>query len=135
MNTLLSVGVAVNVTVLDMLAEQVVPQLMPAGELVTVPVPGPDFSTETVYVGAEKYAVTSLAASMVTMHVPVPLHAPFQPWKVAPNAGTAYNSTSKYVMKGTVQLTVQFNPGGALLTVPKLEVGMETVRDCVTVTA
>ena len=45
-------GVAVSVTVVPFVnvATQVGPQLMPAGELVTVPVPGPLFDTVSVQV-------------------------------------------------------------------------------------
>jgi hypothetical protein len=64
-------------------AEQVAPQLMPAGELETLPDPAPDLVTVNVLCGAgEKVAVT-LSADVVTLseQVPVPEQAPVQPAK------------------------------------------------------
>jgi hypothetical protein len=92
------VVVAVRVTVvpLEKFAEQVAPQLMPAGELVTIPseVSGPALLTERVKVAAAlKVAVTAAAAFMVTLHAPVPAQAPDQPAKMEPAAGVAVRVT------------------------------------------
>jgi hypothetical protein len=73
-------------------AEHVAPQFMPAGELVTVPVPVPDLATVRA-TGGSKFAVTVLALSMATAHVPVPLHAPDQPVKVEFWVGAAVSMT------------------------------------------
>lgn len=55
-------------------------QLMPAGVLVTVPVPLPD--RVTVNASPEvNVAATFSAALMVRLHVDVPAHAPLQPPK------------------------------------------------------
>ena len=60
---------------------QVAPQLTPAGELVTVPVPVPVLATVSEYVGAAaKVAVTDCALLIVTTQAPVlpqppPLHS------------------------------------------------------------
>jgi hypothetical protein len=63
-------------------AEPLEPQLIPAGELVTEPVPLPVTDTVSVRLMSVKVAVTDLAASIVTMHVPVPEQAPDQPVNV-----------------------------------------------------
>src|SRR5664279_4437208 len=49
-------------------ASQVPPQLIPAGELVTVPVPLPLLVTLSRWDSSAKAAVTSLAALIVTLH-------------------------------------------------------------------
>ena len=49
---------------------------MPAGELVTVPLPVPALLTVRVWLGTLKVAVTDLAAFMVTVQVPVPEQTP-----------------------------------------------------------
>src|SRR2546422_214503 len=82
-------GVAVRVTAAPLvkLAAQVAPQLIPAGLLVTVPVPAPAGVTVNTKVGA-KVAVTVVAAEIVTVQAPVPVHPPpLQPVKVEPAAG------------------------------------------------
>lgn len=58
--------------------------MIPDGELVTVPVPVPDFVTVNPNVGAgENVAVTFTAAvPTVNEHVPVPEQAPVQPAKI-----------------------------------------------------
>ena len=62
-------------------AEQVVPQVMPAGAEVTVPLP----DVVTVSVGvATKLAVTDLAAAIVTVHVSVTGQAAGEPWTDQP---------------------------------------------------
>jgi hypothetical protein len=65
-------------------AEQVAPQLIPAGVEVTVPVPVPAFATLRVCGSRLKVAVTDLAALMVTEQAPVPVQAPLQPAKTEP---------------------------------------------------
>ena len=71
------------------------PQLIPAGALVTVPLPVPALLTVSAKVWAVKVAVTGRAALMVTEQVvAVPVHAPLQPLKVEPAAGVAVNVTA-----------------------------------------
>src|SRR3989442_2745996 len=85
-------GVAVSVTTVPLakLAEQVAPQVMPAGELVTVPLPVPAGATVRVKVCGVKVAVTVVAAESVITQVPVPEQPPpLQPLKVEPAAGAA----------------------------------------------
>jgi hypothetical protein len=91
---------AVRVTLVPWLYadEQVAPQLIPAGELVTVPDPVPVFVTVRVCVvgwTALNVAVTLWAAFMVIWQLPVPEHpAPLQPAKVEPDAGVAVRVTT-----------------------------------------
>src|SRR2546426_7702852 len=61
-------GAAVSVTAVPLvkLAEQVAPQVMPAGELVTVPLPVPALLTVSAKLGRLKVAVTVVAAETVT---------------------------------------------------------------------
>jgi hypothetical protein len=97
-NTELPWGDAVSVTVEPELkvAEQVAPQLIPAGELETLPDPLPDLVTESVNVGAgEKVAITNTGAvPMVKVQEPVPKHAPLQPENTdAEEAGDAVRVT------------------------------------------
>ena len=85
-------GVAVRVTVLKE-AEQVVPQLIPDGLLVTIPLPVPALFTVNVYVLPAacivKVAVTVVAAFIVMEQMPVPEHPPLHPVKLLPEAGAA----------------------------------------------
>jgi hypothetical protein len=68
------------------LAEQVPPQLMPAGLEVTVP--SPDFETVRGYWLRVKVAVTVVLAVTVVVQVPVPEHPPpDQPEKTEPAPG------------------------------------------------
>ncbi len=62
-------GLAVSVTLVpwSKLAEQVEPQLMPAGLLVTVPLPAPVLLTVSGYVIRLKVAVTFRASVMLTV--------------------------------------------------------------------
>jgi hypothetical protein len=95
-------GVAVRVTnvpgskfVLHMLG-----QLIPAGLLVTMPLPvptregAPGLGRETVKVNrALKAAVTLCAAFIVTVHAPVPEQSPLQPVNTEPGAAPAVRVT------------------------------------------
>jgi hypothetical protein len=121
-NTELPWGDAVSVTVEPELkvAEQVAPQLIPAGELETLPDPLPDLVTESVKVGAgEKAAVTDTGAvPMVKLQVPVPEQAPDQPAKTEPAAGVAVRVIRVLVLKLAEQVAPQLIPAGELLTDP-----------------
>src|SRR5437016_6613702 len=83
-------GAAVKVTAVPLVneAEQVAPQEIPAGELVTVPLPAPDLVTVSAKDDWMKVAVTEVAAFTVTLEVPVRVQAtPPQPVTVAQAAG------------------------------------------------
>src|SRR5437870_1229512 len=116
-------GVAVRLTTVPVVkaVEQVAPQEIPAGALVTVPTPAPDLVTLS---GKEdddctKAAVTDVAAFIVTLQVPVPVQPPpLQPVKVAPAAGVAVRLTTVPVVKAVEQVAPQAIPAGALVTVP-----------------
>jgi hypothetical protein len=111
---------AVSVTTVPSLkfALHVVPQLIPAGELVTVPVPVPAFVTVNPNSGA-KLAVTASAAFIVTTQVPVPLHpAPLHPVNADPLAGAAVNVTDAPPLKFAEHVEGHVIPAGLLVTVP-----------------
>jgi len=99
--------------------EHAAPQLMPAGELLTVPVPLPDLFTVRAKDWTTKPAVTVVAAFMVTTHVPVPVHPPpVQPVKVDPAAGVAVSVTGVPLKYAAEQIEPQFMPARLLETVP-----------------
>src|SRR5574341_798218 len=100
-----------------LLAPQVLPQLIPAGVLVTVPLPVPGRVTVRVGLGA-KVAVTLAGVSRVTVQGPVPLQAPLQPAKKEPAAGAAVRATRLWVAKLALQVLPQLIPAGALVTLP-----------------
>ena len=82
---------------LSKLAKHVPAQLMPAGELVTDPEAPPlrVRVTFTSNLAGTKFAVTDFAASMVSVHVPSPVHAPPQPVKSeAADKGAAVRITT-----------------------------------------
>src|SRR4030095_2026552 len=68
-------GAAVRLTAAPLVneAEQVAPQEMPAGVLVTVPLPVPDLVTVSAKDGKMKVAVTEVAALTATAQGPVPV--------------------------------------------------------------
>ena len=74
----------------------VAPQLIPVGELATVPVPVPAFVTVSVYeTGKSNVAVTLCACDIVTTQVvAVPAHAPDHPVKLEPVAFVAVSVTA-----------------------------------------
>src|SRR5438552_7133244 len=113
-------GLAVRVTVASLanLAEQVDPQSIPAGALVTVPAPAPAVETVSANVGA-KVAMTEASAVMVTTHGVVPLHPPpLQPTNAEPSPGDAVSVTTVPLTKVSVQLVSHEMPAGLLTTVP-----------------
>ena len=66
----------------------------PSSEL-TVPLPVPTLLTATARLKRcrAKLAVTDRAALIVTVQTPVPVHAPFQPLKIDPDAALARRVT------------------------------------------
>src|SRR2546425_5087145 len=89
-------GVAVSVTVAPTLklAEQLDPQVIPAGLLVTAPPAEPRVPTVNVTVLSVNVAVTVVAALTVTVQVPGPLHPPpLHPPNTDPAAAAAVNMT------------------------------------------
>jgi len=114
------VGVAVSETVADdaKLALQVVPQLIPAGELVTVPAPPPLFVTVSAFWDAVKFAVAFSTELTVSVQVEVPEQAPLQPAKVEPALGVAVSVTTEPEVKLLVQVAPQLRPLGEEVTTP-----------------
>jgi hypothetical protein len=90
-------GVAVSVigVLVLKLAEQVAPQLIPAGALATDPDPVPARVTFTGKAAGMKLALTDCAEFMVTEQAPVPLQAPLQPANTeAEEVGVAVRPTT-----------------------------------------
>lgn len=103
------------------LEEQAEPQLMPAGRLVTVPLPDPASATERPTAGA-KTAMTEASEFIATEQVPVPAQAaPLHPIKVEPAAAVAVRFTTAPALKRAEQVVPQLIPDGVLLTVPDPE--------------
>ena len=122
------VAVSVTAVPLAKLAEQVAPQVIPAGELVTVPLPVPALLTVSAKLGRLKVAVTVVAAETVTTHDPVPEQLPpLQPLKIEPAAGVAVSVTAVPLAKLAAQVAPQVMPAGALVTVPVPVPPFETV--------
>ena len=101
-------------------AVQVVPQLMPAGVLVTVPPPVPERVTvrlkETGL--AVNVAVTDALAFMVIAQGPVPVQAPVQPAKVELEPAVAASVTWVPGANEDAHALPQLIPAGVLVTVP-----------------
>jgi hypothetical protein len=99
---------------------QSLPQLMPAGELDTVPRPVPVLVTVIPTGATLKVAVTVVAAFTVTAQVPVPLQPPpLQPAKVEPAAGEAVSVNAAPGVTVSEQSLPQLMPAGELATVPE----------------
>ena len=114
-------GVAVRLTCVPAakLALHVVPQLIPAGALLTVPLPvSPTVSVKEDGGFCENVADTFCTAFMVTVQLPVPLHAPPQPANPQPAAGVAVKLTKVPRVKPALQVAPQLIPAGELVTVP-----------------
>ncbi len=78
------------------LAQQVAPQLIPEGVLVTVPLPLVVMARTNSDGGTgigEKLANTFSAVYIVTVHVSVPVQTPPHPAKMNPAAGVAVSVT------------------------------------------
>jgi len=114
-------AVSVTAVPLAKLAEHVVGQLIPAGALVTVPVPVPASLTVTakLFVLPPKLAVTAVAAVIVKVHVLVPSQvAPPHPVNVDPSAGLAVNVICVPLGKFAVQVVGQLIAPEPSVTVP-----------------
>ena len=123
-------GAAVRVTALVNEAEQVAPQLMPVGALVTVPLPLPDLMTESAKDGRVKVAVTEVAALTVTVQAPVPAHPPpLQPANVEPVAAAAVKVTAVPLVYEAEHVAPQLMPAGLLVTVPLPVPALVTVKE------
>src|SRR5262249_36052966 len=86
-------GVAVSATwaPLGKFAPQLPPQSIPAGALVTVPLPVSP--TESGKLFCVKLADTFCAAFIVTLQLPAPAQTPPHPVKLQPAAGAAVSAT------------------------------------------
>src|SRR5262245_38468436 len=124
-------GDAVRVTTVPIVNEvvHVVPQLMPAGEVVTVPMPAPGFDTVSGKDICTNVAVTVAAAFIVTVQVPAPVHPPpLQPLKVEPAAAAAVRVTIVPFAYDAEHVLPQLMPVGELVTVPLPAPALETVK-------
>ena len=65
-----------------------------------------------------KAALTFWFAVIVRLQVPVPLHAPPQPWNIQPLAGVAVRVTGVPELKLALQVELQSIPTGELVTLP-----------------
>ena len=69
--------------------------MIPAGTLVTVPLPAPALLTVSAKLGTPNVAVTVVAAVSVTVQEPAPEQPPpLQPVKIEPDAGVAVSVTA-----------------------------------------
>ena len=119
-NTEPAAGVAARLTSVPAakLAEQVAPQLMPAGLLATVPLPVPPRVTPSVTRGI-KVAVTAVLAFSATVQVPVPAHgAPLQPANTEPGDAVAVRVTVVPTVNAAAQAAPQLMPLGLEVTLP-----------------
>lgn len=107
------------------------PQLIPAGLLVTVPLADPAMVVCKVNVSllALKVAVTDVLAFMVTVQLPVPLQPPpLQPAKTDPLDGVVVRVTEVPLLNDAEQVLPQMIPSGVLVTVPLPVPALVTVR-------
>jgi hypothetical protein len=108
------------------LCEQVEPQLIPAGELVTVPEPVPAKLTFKVGV-ARKFAVTAWLVLIVTWQViDVPEQPPDHPVNRDDEPAFAVSVTVLSRSNSAEQVVPQAIPAGELLTVPDPEPPLAT---------
>jgi hypothetical protein len=130
-------GASVSVTLLPWLNEneQVLPQLIPAGLLVTDPLPVPDSATPNVFVVgplAVNVAVTFWSLVIgTTQVVAVPEQPPpDQPANVVPEAGLSVRVTLLPLPNDEEQVLPQLIPAGELVTPPLPVPFLDTVNVC-----
>jgi len=113
-------GASLNVTCVPSpkFALHVVPQLIPAGELVTTPDPVPARLTVKATGTALNVAVTDVSVVKSTVHVPDPLQPPVHPANVDPVDGAAVSVTLVPLVKFALHVAPQLIPAGLLVTVP-----------------
>lgn len=113
-------GVAFNVTTVPPLkaALHALPQLIPAGLELTVPVPVPALLVASVTLCSVNVAVTFWACPRLTVQDPAPLQAPPQPAKVEPASGIASRVTTVPVAKLALHVVPQLMPAGFEATIP-----------------
>lgn len=119
LNRLPADGVAVSVTCVPALkaAWQLVPQLMPRGLLLTLPLP--DWLTLSTKVDGAKVTDTDFEAVRLTEHaVPLLLVHPDQPMTPLPVDGVAVRVTVDPVAKLAAQTEPQLIPAGELVREP-----------------
>ena len=127
----LAAGVAVKLTMVLLVneVEQIPPQSMPAGELVTVPLPVPALVTVSENDGSENVAVTDRAALIATVQVDaVPVQLPVQPPKIEPPDAAAVSVTEVPLVYEAEHVVPQLTPTGELVTVPLPLPDLVTVR-------
>ena len=119
-NTEPAAGVAVRTIELPdgNVAEHVVPHEMPAGALVTLPLPSPARTTVSATGAGANVAPTVIAPVIVSVHAPTPEQPPDQPVKTEPAAGAAVSVTPVPTVNVAEQPVPQLIPAGVLLTVP-----------------
>jgi hypothetical protein len=99
---------------------QAAPQLIPAGLLVTVPLPVPTLDMARVFVGvasSEKVAVQFRFADIVTLPS-VQSASPVQPANADPATGVAVRVTTCPEANDVLQVAPQLMPAGLLVTAP-----------------
>lgn len=100
-------------------AAQTFPQLIPAGNDVTVPPPVPDFVTVNADELGVNVATTDRACAMATMQVPVPEHpSPDHPLNVEVALGAAVSVTDVPTSYVAEHVTPHWMPAGDEDTVP-----------------
>lgn len=120
-----AVAVSVTCAFCGKTAEQVPGQLIPAGLLVTVPVP--ETLTVSAYPGLN-VAARAAAALTVTLQAPVPEHAPLHPPNIELAPAEAVSVTCVPCVKLAEHVVGQLMPAGLLFTVPVPET--LTVSSC-----
>jgi hypothetical protein len=115
-------GAAVSVTTVpdDSVALHAVPQLMPAGDDVTVPVPAPARLTDKANVNRSNCAValTAVAPAGIVQAVEDELQAPVQATNRELAFGAAVSVTGASALNVALQLVPQLIPVGDEVTVP-----------------
>jgi hypothetical protein len=93
----------------------VAPQLIPAGLLVTVPVPAPDFVIASVFGGSALNVAVQLRFTDIVTLPSLQSESPVQPPKADPSTGVAVSATTCPAVKGALQVAPnQFQPGYSL---------------------